>query len=179
MGNFPAHRQAFRFLHNNCMEAVFTVAEGLGGVLLAVALAMIAFGYKELRAARALIIAAAIIFVCRWAMWSMTTNQPWWVRALVGAMIGAFLFSGTPAFLKWINERSLSMSSSINPIQKSETPQTINVPVPENIPSGITIVNSTFSNVSTAVSVPKDANLHMLNNKIENSKNGVVVRDSK
>jgi hypothetical protein len=87
------------------MGDVFTAFDVVYGLLAAGALAMVAFAHKELKAARVLIILVGVLMSLRWIMWSFSTEQPWQVRSLVGAVIGALILGGLPALYSWARER--------------------------------------------------------------------------
>lgn len=89
------------------METLYSVLDWIGGLLAAGALALIAFSHKELRIARAILMAAVVLTTARWEMWSFTTNASWPVRTAVGAIIGAFLLGAVPAFWQWAKEREI------------------------------------------------------------------------
>lgn len=66
---------------------------------------MVAFAHRELRAARILIIFVAILVASRWTMWAFATDQPWYVRSIVGALFGALLLGGLPMLYAWAKQR--------------------------------------------------------------------------
>lgn len=84
----------------------------ISGLLFAGALAMTALGSKELMAARLMVWAALIISVMRWSMWGLTTEQPWYVRAAIGAVIGGFLLAAIPAALRWVKAKEAEVAST-------------------------------------------------------------------
>jgi hypothetical protein len=87
------------------MADVFTAFDVVYGLLAAGALAMVAFAHRELRAARLLIILAALLLSARWIMWSFVTDQSWPARSLIGAMFGALILGGLPTLYSWARDR--------------------------------------------------------------------------
>lgn len=77
------------------MGDLCTVVDWAAGIFLAGALTMIAF--EEQNAARAMLVAAASLTVVRWIMWSLITDSPWWLRGIIGAVIGAVLLTLVPS----------------------------------------------------------------------------------
>lgn len=104
------------------MESVFTAFDVVNGLLAAGALAMIAFARKGLKAARLLIVIFAILMSARWIMWAVSTDQPWWARAIIGGLIGALLLSALPALYFWTQDREATESTNIVPANKPPTP---------------------------------------------------------
>lgn len=87
------------------MGDIFTAIDFVAGTLFAAALAMIALTHKEVQAARVMIWIAVVLFIGRWGVWAVTTDQPWYIRMIVGAIIGGFLLAAIPAALAWIREQ--------------------------------------------------------------------------
>ena len=61
-------------------------------------------------------------------MWGFTTDQSWYVRAAVGAALGAFLLAAIPAALRWINAKQAEIEGksdkgAIQVAQPSPPPQ--------------------------------------------------------
>jgi hypothetical protein len=65
----------------------------IGALLLCAALAMVALTYREMRAARVLLLFGSAVVILRWSSWSFVTDSPWQIRALVGAAFGAVLLA--------------------------------------------------------------------------------------
>lgn len=155
------------------MDAVLTAADWLSAPLFAVALAMVAFGRPELRAAGVMIILSAGIAAVRWMMWGMITDEPWWIRGIVGAIVGGAILAGVPALWDWTHARAMSVPVAVNSSEVAPAD-----PIqPDNVQPGLTMDNVTISNVGTAISAPKGANIRMQNIKIENATNGIILRD--
>ncbi len=87
------------------MVDVFVLFDWVGGILIAGALALIAFTHKEIRTARLLLALGSILTVIRWLMWSFTTDAGWQFRALAGGVLGALLLAGLPALWAWTRDR--------------------------------------------------------------------------
>lgn len=104
------------------MDSIIAAIDFVIAVLLAAALAMVAFAHRELRAARLMLLIAATYTIARWLMWSFSTDQPWIVRGIVGAIVGALILGGLPALYKWAKERG-------EPIKKEQLP-TLSASVP-------------------------------------------------
>ena len=96
----------------------------IAALLFAGALAMTALTHKELGAAKLMIWCALALSIIRWTMWAFTTEQPWYYRVLIGAVIGGFLLAAIPASLKWIATREAEVIEPKAPIaqpRKSKT----------------------------------------------------------
>jgi hypothetical protein len=87
------------------MDSVFTALDFASTLLVAGALAMIAFAHKELKAARLMLSIAAVGIIARWVMWSFSGDHHWVIRSAVGAIVGALLLGGLPALYRWASER--------------------------------------------------------------------------
>jgi hypothetical protein len=87
------------------MEDAFIVFDTAVGLLVAASLAMAVFTHRELQVARLLLVLGSAVLSARWVFWSMVIEHPWWLRALVGAIVGAIILAGVPAFWKWSKER--------------------------------------------------------------------------
>jgi hypothetical protein len=94
------------------MEQLFIAFDIVYTLLAAGALAMIAFAHREMRAARIMVGLAAALIAARWTMWAFATEQPWWVRAIVGGLFGGLLLAALPALYSWAQERGAPHSSS-------------------------------------------------------------------
>jgi hypothetical protein len=88
------------------MDSVFTALDFAATLLVAGALAMIAFAHKELKAARLMLSIAAAGIIARWVMWSFSGDHHWITRSTVGAIVGALLLGGFPALYRWASERA-------------------------------------------------------------------------
>jgi hypothetical protein len=90
---------------------------------------MTALTQRELAAARPMIWAGLATTVVRWSIWAMTTERPWYVRALAGALIGAFLLAAVPAAFNWIEAQSKakSMEEKSRPNDKAPSSSTIHI----------------------------------------------------
>lgn len=88
------------------MESVFTALDTVFGLLFAGALSMIAFTHRELKAARLILVLAAVLLAARWSMWAILTQTPWWGRAIAGAVVGGVILGGLPALWHWSRERA-------------------------------------------------------------------------
>ncbi|MEX0851814.1 MAG: hypothetical protein WD036_00815 [Bauldia sp.] len=87
------------------MENLYLVADLIYGLLFAGAIGMTALTSRELLAARLMVIVAAFLMAARWGIWAVMTDQPWNVRALIGALVGGFLFVVVPMALHWIDQK--------------------------------------------------------------------------
>ncbi len=88
------------------MADVLSALDWIAALLFAGALGMIALTDKEIRVARTLVLVAVGLFVVRWGAWALMSDSPWYIKALVGACVGAFLFGAIPPALRWILEKS-------------------------------------------------------------------------
>jgi hypothetical protein len=103
------------------MPDVFIAMDILYTLLAAGALAMIAFAQKELRAARVLIVLVGFLVTTRWIMWAFTTDQPWYLRSLVGALFGAFLLGALPALYSWAKAKSSPEAKASQPSSEANS----------------------------------------------------------
>jgi hypothetical protein len=88
------------------MDFVLYAADSVYTLIFIVAAVLAALqSRRDLQVARSLVIAGAIIVAVRWTVWAVTTEAPWPVRGVVGALIGATLFVLIPAALHWLSER--------------------------------------------------------------------------
>lgn len=95
------------------MGDIFQLADWVAGLLFAGALAMTALTQKELKAAKVMIWAALLATIIRWGLWAAMTDQPWQIRMIVGALLGAFLLAALPAAFHWINGQSEGAKAAI------------------------------------------------------------------
>jgi hypothetical protein len=95
------------------MEDAFIAFDTVVGLLVAASLAMVVFTHRELQIARLLLALGAAVLSVRWVFWSMAIDHPWWLRALVGAVVGAIILAGVPAFWKWSKERESMVGPGI------------------------------------------------------------------
>jgi hypothetical protein len=79
------------------MDSLFSVLDWIGAALIAAIFAMNILSHAERKAMRLLVLAASGAVFLRWFMWALTTDSSWWMRGLIGALIGALLFVGAPA----------------------------------------------------------------------------------
>ena len=86
------------------MADFFTLLDWIAALLFGGALAMVALSEQEIKIARWIVWAAAALFMTRWIMWGFTTDQPLWIRLLIGAFVGAFVAGVLPPSLKWITQ---------------------------------------------------------------------------
>lgn len=91
----------------NIMESVFSALDWLSATLVGTAWAFIVLAHREMRAARITLVLAACVVVVRWGAWAMITNEPWFIRATIGALFGSLLFAGLPAAWRWSQDRTL------------------------------------------------------------------------
>jgi len=96
------------------MADVLSVLDWIAALLFAGAIGLIALTPDEIKIARVLVWGAALIFSTRWVMWAIVTEQSWQIRAVVGAVCGAFLFSVVPPSLGWLAKKAqVSAAQSI------------------------------------------------------------------
>jgi hypothetical protein len=108
------------------MGDVYTALDWVGALLIAGALAMIAFAHKELKAARLMLLAGAGLTIMRWIIWSFTTDAPWPWRAFLGAIFGALILAAVPALWHWSIERSHATDTpNTMPAAVAKPPQTL------------------------------------------------------
>ena len=87
------------------MGDIYTAADWVAAVLIAVALMLVGLAHREIRVARVMLGVGAGLTVIRWIMWSLTTDVPWPYRAVVGGIIGAALLGGLPSLWAWALDR--------------------------------------------------------------------------
>lgn len=107
------------------MGDAFIALDSVAGFLFAAALAMVVFTHRELRAVRLLLLLCSIIFSLRWIYWAMLVNHPWWMRALVGAIVGSAILGGIPSLWKWSKEKE---AASIEADHSTIAPAPTSVP---------------------------------------------------
>jgi hypothetical protein len=88
------------------MADLLSVLDWIAALLFAGAIGMIALTPDEIRVANILVWIAAISFGARWIMWAVITEYSWQIRAIVGAIVGAFLLGALPPALNWIFNKS-------------------------------------------------------------------------
>jgi hypothetical protein len=135
------------------MDDFFGAFDVVYGLLLAGALTMVAFAYKELRAARVLIILAVFLIIARWTMWSFVTEQPWWIRGIVGALFGASILGAIPALYSWTKEKGGPAPANTNspgtqvPVANAPAPALPPAAPPQPTQSGSTPANQPHGSV--------------------------------
>lgn len=89
------------------MEIIFYAADSVYGLLFLVAGVLAALEPKRdhLRITRNLVLIGSALVAARWSAWAITTDQPWEIRGIVGALMGAALFVLVPGVLHWLAER--------------------------------------------------------------------------
>jgi hypothetical protein len=102
------------------MGDLFTALDLVYGILLAAGLAMTAFAHKELKVARLLVSLGGALLIGRWIMWSLVTDSGWLARSFVGALVGALVLGGFPAFWHWSAERGKALIAPSNSSQQQE-----------------------------------------------------------
>jgi hypothetical protein len=112
----------------NVMGDFFTALDSFGALLFGGALAMIAFSHRELQAARLMLVAGTAMTVIRWSTWSFTTDAPWQMRALIGAILGSAMLALLPALWQWSLERGKTATRPASPSTASSPTQ---VPITE------------------------------------------------
>ena len=88
------------------MGDLYTLLDVLCPLLFAGGLAMTALSAKEMNAAKVMLYAASTLLLVRWGLWAMMSEQHWAMRAMVGAIIGAFLFAIIPMAIGWLNAKA-------------------------------------------------------------------------
>ncbi len=62
-----------------------------------------------MRIASILMVLLAIFAGARWTMWAFTTDQPWYVRSIIGCIFVVVLLGGLPQLYGWAKEKVLSI----------------------------------------------------------------------
>jgi hypothetical protein len=88
------------------MADIFSAADWVAALLFAGALAMTALSDKELRAAKLFVWIAVVLCMARWGVWAVITDSAWPIRAVVGALMGGFVFAAVPSAFQWISDHS-------------------------------------------------------------------------
>jgi hypothetical protein len=88
------------------MTEILPAIDIIYGLLFTFAVGMAALTHREIKAARGVAIAATLLLAVRWGVWAFVTDQPWYLRALGGALVGGFIFGAIPAGLQWISDKS-------------------------------------------------------------------------
>ena len=108
------------------MDSLYTAVDYICAILVAGVLGMIAFSHKEHQAARLMLLAAGGLTIVRWTMWSLNTGSPWWIRGIIGALLGAMLLILMPALWQWSkakiadNDKRDANTTLKTPAQKAE-----------------------------------------------------------
>jgi hypothetical protein len=123
---------------------------------------MTALSPREISLARVLVWIAAAIFAIRWGVWAITTDQPWYVRMMVGGLAGAFLLGAIPPALRWISERSQSEFIPKPDIGVAPAAEILNPPPFIPVPQATSVINeaapgSASQQAPTASDVPKSS----------------------
>lgn len=103
------------------MGDVLSALDLIAALLFGTAVGMITLTSKEIRAAKTIVWIAATLFIVRWGCWALVSDQPWLIKAIVGAIIGAFAFGALPPALKWITdklEQPTSQETTAEPVKE-------------------------------------------------------------
>ena len=104
------------------MDSLFTALDWISGIFVAAIFAMIVLSPSEREAVRWMIGITCAVIILRFTMWAFVTDSTWWIRGLIGALIGALLLVGVPALWRM----SKNEPASNPPI--AVTPPTVTVP---------------------------------------------------
>jgi hypothetical protein len=88
------------------MADLLSAMDWVAALLFAGAIGLIALTHREIKIARTLVLLAAGLFLLRWGAWDVISDQPWYIKAAVGAIVGAFIFGALPPSLAWIDEKT-------------------------------------------------------------------------
>ncbi len=94
-----------RYASMDLVEIVWVIGPLIFGVLLGWAWVLLSLTPAEFKRARTLIWAAPIPLLGACIMWAITTDSPFWVRAAVVGVVGAFAFIGVAESLRWVSSR--------------------------------------------------------------------------
>jgi hypothetical protein len=94
------------------MADIYVLADILYVLLFGVAGVMAVLEPKEVRAAKVIVFFATAMFALRWITWAMMSDDNWVIKAVVGALVGAFLFGGAPLAWKWLSGRQETPSQA-------------------------------------------------------------------
>jgi hypothetical protein len=84
------------------MESLLYALDTVMVLLATGALGMAATPFEvRAKAARLMFLLAAGFLAIRWIMWTFETDSPWWIRAVIGAVVGGFLLAALPAAWIW------------------------------------------------------------------------------
>ncbi len=103
------------------MADLFVAFDWIAALLIAGALALAVLSQKEVPVVRLLLVLGASLTVVRWFMWGFTTEAPWPVRAVIGALMGALLLGATPAMWEWVGVRS-NQHDEVKPVTQTPMP---------------------------------------------------------
>lgn len=98
---------------------------------------MVAFAHRELRAARLMMVLAGGCLGVRWMVWGFSTDQPWWLRGIVGAFVGGTLLAGLPALYQWAKEKESDYTSPKPSDLIHALPVPAVLPIAPNAPTSI------------------------------------------
>lgn len=138
------------------MVDFFSVLDWIAALLFGGALGMTALGTKELNAARLMIWAALVISILRWTMWAFASDQPWYVRALVGGALGAFLLAAIPAALHWIAAKQPAVSPNESQSAPAPTPPPTTTSPPADFHPGTIAHIRSYANGGGAIRIEGD-----------------------
>jgi hypothetical protein len=88
------------------VDSLFVALDWIGGILVAAILAMVVLSPSEREAVGSMIVIACAVITSRWVMWAVVTDSSWELRGVIGAVIGALLLIGAPAFWRMSKRES-------------------------------------------------------------------------
>src|SRR5258708_32286756 len=94
------------------IEIAWAVLPTLWALLLGIGVGLVAMGPSEFRNARILFLASPLPLIMVDIMWILTTDKPWWERAIISGLIGAAALIGLSESLRWINKKEGTASTS-------------------------------------------------------------------
>ena len=103
------------------MDSLYTAVDYICAILVTGVLGMITFSHKEHQAARLMLLVAGGLTIVRWTVWSINTESPWWIRGIIGGLLGATLLILMPALWNWSKAKITQQTQA----QKMDELQTV------------------------------------------------------